>query len=76
LPHTLAAGTYTVAKMTREGYDLTEGVVHAGGAFDLIDDTSRTYAIHLHDEAGGLLSAAEKAVLEAVFEYAGEGATV
>ena len=62
--------------MTREGYDLTEGVVHAGGAFDLINDTSRTYASHLHDEAGGLLSAAEKAVLQSVFEYAGEGATV
>jgi hypothetical protein len=76
LPFTLPAGTYTVARMSRTGYSFTENVVHAGGAFDLLSGTGRDYAVLLHNEAGGLLSAAEKSVLQSVFEYAGEGATV
>jgi hypothetical protein len=76
LPHTLEAGTYTVARMGRTGYIFTENVVHAGGAFDLLSGTGRDYAVLLHNQAGGLLSAAEKSVLQSVFEYAGEGATV
>jgi hypothetical protein len=76
LPHTLAAGTYSVARMDRTGYSLTENVVHAGGAFNLLGSTSRLYAVHLHNQSGGLLTTAQKAVLQTVFQYAGQGATV
>jgi hypothetical protein len=76
LPHTLAAGTYSVARMDRAGYSLTENVVHAGGAFDLLGSTSRLYAVHLHNQSGGLLTTAQKALLQTVFQYAGQGATV